>query len=49
MKKCNKCLLPETYETIEFSNNGSCNICDGVINKKKILIGKIDIMSLKKL
>ncbi len=26
MRKCGSCLLPETYETIEF-DNGSCNIC----------------------
>lgn len=28
MKKCVKCGLPETYETIEFNSNGICNICD---------------------
>jgi len=27
MKKCTKCGLPETYETIEFNNAGICNIC----------------------
>jgi len=27
MKKCTKCGLPETYETIEFNNFGVCNIC----------------------
>lgn len=27
MKKCIKCGLPETYETIEFDANGVCNIC----------------------
>jgi N-acetyl sugar amidotransferase len=26
-KQCNKCLLPETYETIEFDQLGVCNIC----------------------
>ncbi|MCI0354284.1 MAG: N-acetyl sugar amidotransferase, partial [Acidobacteria bacterium] len=26
---CKKCLLPETYETIEFDENGVCNICRG--------------------
>lgn len=29
LKKCNSCLLPETYETIEFNNVGVCNICVG--------------------
>ena len=33
MKKCKKCLLPETYETIEF-NESSCNICNSNINLK---------------
>src|ERR1039457_4221358 len=27
LKKCIKCGLPETYETIEFDSNGVCNIC----------------------
>jgi len=27
MKRCNKCLLPETHETINFDKEGSCNIC----------------------
>ena len=28
MKKCIKCGLPETYETIEFDDRGICNICN---------------------
>ncbi|MBU6953026.1 N-acetyl sugar amidotransferase [Hahella sp. HN01] len=27
LKRCTRCLLPETYETIEFDANGVCNIC----------------------
>lgn len=27
MKRCTKCGLPETYETIEFDDAGVCNIC----------------------
>src|SRR5262245_25809408 len=27
LKKCVKCGLPETYETIEFDDAGTCNIC----------------------
>lgn len=27
MKRCVKCDLPETYETIEFDEDGVCNIC----------------------
>lgn len=29
LRKCTSCLLPETYETIEFDANQSCNICRG--------------------
>lgn len=27
MKSCKNCLLPETHETIEFDQSGTCNIC----------------------
>jgi N-acetyl sugar amidotransferase len=27
LKKCTRCGLPETYETIEFDGDGICNIC----------------------
>jgi N-acetyl sugar amidotransferase len=27
MKICTKCVLPETYETIEFNPVGTCNVC----------------------
>jgi len=27
LKQCSKCGLPETYETIEYDNEGVCNIC----------------------
>lgn len=27
LKRCIKCALPETYETIEYDSNGICNIC----------------------
>ena len=29
LKKCNSCLLPETYETIEFDQANVCNVCRG--------------------
>ena len=29
MKKCSKCLLPETHETIEYNDDSVCNICVG--------------------
>lgn len=34
MKKCVKCGLPETYETIEFDDMGVCNICQQQQYKK---------------
>ena len=43
MKKCIKCGLPETYETIEFDNNGVCNIC----NQNHFKSGKVDWDSRK--
>ena len=27
MKFCSRCMLPETHETIEFDDEGACNIC----------------------
>lgn len=36
LKKCTKCCLPETYETIEFDKDGVCNICQNSIAKKNI-------------
>ncbi len=37
MKTCVKCLLPETHETIEFNNAGTCNICVGQRTKKEAI------------
>ena len=34
MKSCNKCLLPETHETITF-NGDVCNICNNNHKKRK--------------
>jgi len=38
LKKCNRCGLPETYETIEFDETGVCNIC----RQKTYKDGEID-------
>jgi N-acetyl sugar amidotransferase len=35
LRKCVKCGLPETYETIEFDANGVCNICIQQVFKKE--------------
>ncbi len=45
MKKCTKCHLPETYETIEYGEKGVCNICEGSVHKNE----KIDWEERKKL
>ena len=48
LKKCVKCQLPETYETIEFDKSGTCNICEESKKKENIDWGKrkllLDIM-----
>ena len=44
LKKCNKCQLPETYETIEFDSKGGCNICASATFKN----AKIDWEDRKK-
>ncbi|MDQ8021292.1 MAG: N-acetyl sugar amidotransferase [Moraxellaceae bacterium] len=34
LRRCRRCLLPETYETIEFDDEGICNICRGAEHKQ---------------
>lgn len=34
LKRCTRCMLPETYETIEFNADGVCNICVSNEHKK---------------
>ena len=38
LKSCNKCMLPETYETFDFDNKGVCNVC----NNYNVKLEKID-------
>ena len=38
LKRCKRCHLPETYETIEFDASGVCNICRSAEHKQ----GSID-------
>ena len=40
LKKCVKCQLPETYETIEFDKSATCNICEESKKKDNIDWGK---------
>ena len=37
LKRCSKCILPETFPFIEFDENGVCNYCRGYVikNRKK--------------
>jgi N-acetyl sugar amidotransferase len=37
LKRCARCLLPETYETIEFDGAGVCNICRGAEHKQSAI------------
>ena len=39
MRTCNKCKLPETYETIEYDENNVCNICNSSVHKNEMSIG----------
>jgi len=34
LKKCTKCILPETYPFISFDTNGECNFCNGYEKQK---------------
>ncbi len=44
LRRCTKCLLPETHETIMFDEDGVCNICRQIEFKE----GKIDWAERKK-
>ncbi|HQF43280.1 MAG TPA: hypothetical protein PK073_10250 [Ignavibacteriaceae bacterium] len=35
LKRCTKCLLPETFPFIEYDENGVCNICNNYVKKNK--------------
>jgi N-acetyl sugar amidotransferase len=37
LKRCSRCNLPETYETIEFDAKGVCNICRGAEHKNDVI------------
>jgi N-acetyl sugar amidotransferase len=45
MKRCTRCGLPETYETIEFDANGVCNIC----RQHEVKQSKIDWVERKRM
>ncbi len=37
MQNCNKCHLPETYETLRFNDEGVCNVCEQHETKHEII------------
>jgi hypothetical protein len=37
LRRCIKCGLPETYETIEYDASGVCNICRGAEHKHQAI------------
>lgn len=41
LKRCSKCVLPETFPNIIFNENGICNIC--LNYEKKRILGKIEL------
>lgn len=43
MKRCSKCILPETYASIKFDENGVCSVCNQIDNKKIIDWAKREI------
>lgn len=36
LRRCTRCVLPETHETIVFDDEGVCNICRGIETKQEI-------------
>ena len=37
MQQCSSCLLPETHETINYDQNGICNICTQIKYKHEVI------------
>ena len=35
MKICTNCVIPETAETLTFSSEGKCSVCNQIDRKKK--------------
>jgi hypothetical protein len=44
LKRCTKCVLPETYPFIKFDENGLCNFCKNF--KKKKILGEQELLNL---
>lgn len=37
MRYCTKCILPQTHESIQFDENGVCNVCRGIEAKHEVI------------
>ncbi|MBT3297536.1 N-acetyl sugar amidotransferase [archaeon] len=37
MKRCSKCVMPETWESINFGEEGVCNICKNIKIKQEVI------------
>ena len=37
LRRCSRCGLPETYETIEFNADGVCNVCRSAEHKQQVI------------
>ncbi len=37
LRRCTRCLLAETHDTVEFDAEGVCNICRNIEHKKKVV------------
>ena len=47
LKSCTSCMLPETYETFDFDENGTCNVCNNHKNQKSKIKFKLNILNNK--
>ena len=36
LKRCTKCVTPETHETIMFDDKGACNVCNNIKVKETV-------------
>lgn len=49
LRRCVRCTLPETHETIVFDNDGVCNVCRNAEIKKEKIDWSARLLELKKL
>ncbi len=49
LRRCTRCTLPETHETIVFDKDGVCNVCLNAEIKKEKIDWSVRLLELKKL